>query len=123
MAVGTRLDTIGLPDLRAFPFVQEGAFGVENLKTLIFAVADDDAAPDVHSDAMRQMELARPRSFGAPLKLEAACGGELHHARVLVTVAHIKRTIWQHRHIRGQIEMRGIVPRHSSFSQREQNLA
>ena len=44
MAVGAGGDAVGLADLRAFPFVKEGAFGVEDLKALVFAVADDDAA-------------------------------------------------------------------------------
>ena len=64
-----------------------------------------------------------PGSFGAPLELEAACGGEFQHACVLVAVAHIKGAVRQHGHIRGQIEMRSVVAGHACLSQREQHLA
>ena len=72
---------------------------------------------------MRQIELAIPLPFRAPLELKLARSAEFYHACVLVTVADIKRAITQHRDISGQIEVRVIIARHTRLTEREQHLA
>ena len=79
---------------------------IEGLQSRVAAIADENAAPLIHRDAVRKIELPRFRALAAPFELVMARGVELHHARVAVTIAHVKGTVREHGDIGWQIEMR-----------------
>src|SRR5678816_2876780 len=86
---------------------QVGAVLVEDLDAIVLAIADEETPARIQRDRVRLADLARARSFLAPLLDERAILRELHHAIVLavaMTVGDEDVAIRPDEDVRGLIE-------------------
>src|SRR5207247_5019820 len=105
------------------PFVEIFPVLIENLNTVVLAIAHEQAPARVHGDGVRLADLTAARSFLPPLFDEPAVFGELDDAIVFavpMAVGHENIAVWSDEPVGGLIEKIRARAAHARLAERHQ---
>src|SRR5712691_3596066 len=108
------------------PLVEECSILVEDLDSIVVAVADEQAAVGIHGEGARDVDLAGSRPFLAPGLDELSVLRKLHDARIRVPAMSVPDedvTVGGDQDRGRRIELVGTAAGHAGLAERQQQPA